>query len=263
MSTGSKSQTEFSYWQERAGTYSKLDDVSSKRTAYKIAEAAVRLGLSQPLILDVGCGPGKITKVLKQRIRHSKAIGIDISSKMISKAKDNDFTRDVSFAELNFLENNVILDSIHPNLIVMSLFLHHMTNGRDITAVKKAFNILQNNGWLLVAEAVPPSDLILEEYRRVFSLKEDRNCYTELDIAGMMKSAGFEKVGASSYRFTVRLNSWLNDPTLSDLLKQTLYDMHVNGSPNWKKAYNMSPIPGGDWELHCKMSLVCGRKKTR
>lgn len=54
----------------------------------KIVEQKLRRqGVKQPLIADLGCGPGVLTRELAEEIKDAKAVGIDLSTDMLSWAK--------------------------------------------------------------------------------------------------------------------------------------------------------------------------------
>jgi len=254
------------YWEKRSNTYKSLDDVSSKRTAYKIVNLAKSLGLPfAPSILDVGCGPGIITRVLRENFRHSTVWGIDFSEKMIQKAQQNCLP-DLKFTCEDFLSSSFIPDQKF-DFILMSLVLHHLLDGKDFVALLKANSLLAKNGSIIVAEAVPPEDEIFEEYRNVFLLKERRNCYLVNHLVAMLRSAEFVRVRSTTYRFWIRMFKWLNDDTLSKEKKRLIWSLHLNGSARWKLAYQMTSVKSNvrgfefdDYELKCKMALITGRK---
>lgn len=128
--------------------------------------------------------------------------------------------------------------------------------------LEKSYELLKNNGYILVAEAVPPEDEILGEYKLIFSFKETRNCYIPSNLISMLRKVGFIGVRFVDYPFKIKLKNWLNDKTLSEWRKGLIYDLHVNATPQFKKAYNMVAFPGGDYELTCKMCLVWGQKRV-
>lgn len=51
-------------------------------------------------IIDLGCGPGNSTAILKKYFKHAHITGLDYSSNMIQKAKEN-------YPDLNFVQGNV------------------------------------------------------------------------------------------------------------------------------------------------------------
>ena len=121
-----KDMRNISYWNKRGITYGDLDDVKSSRTAYKIIEMIRPLGLnSGSWILDAGCGGGYITKIIRDRIRHSNVVGVDLSRKMIEVASVEE-SPGLKFIAVDFFR---IISEIYSffNLVIMSLFLHHLT----------------------------------------------------------------------------------------------------------------------------------------
>lgn len=246
-----------SYWEKRAKTYGLLDDVKSKRTAYKIVNQIKKFGLNkEDFILDVGCGEGLITRVIRDNIRDSIVLGVDISERMIKKAKKLE-RKFLKFYVSDFFDMS--FDKAC-DLITMNLVLHHLIRGDDKRALSHAYSFIREEGWILISEAVPPEDNIYDYYKDIFSFKEERNCYLVSDLRNLLRIAGFHSVESFTFRFNIRLSSWLNDETLSERRRNILYDMHVNGSNRFKKAYKMESIGNGDYILSCKMAVVFGRK---
>jgi len=251
--------SDFSYWETRYKTYSKLDDVKSSRTAYKIVQFIKSIGLDTgSWVLDAGCGAGNITKIVRDNFRHSNVVGIDLSQKMIDAAKFRE-EKGLRFFCEDFFS---YISEINPffNLMIMSLVIHHFTNGLDQKALDKAHSCLKKNGNIIIAEAIPPSDQIFDYYQQIFSIKEDRNCYALADLLKMVRVAGFYDIKFQTYPFDIRLLSWLNDNTLTQAKKDLLYSMHVSASEEFKKAYCMKALSGGNYRLRCKMVLIAGRK---
>lgn len=250
------------YWNIRSNTYDGLDDVRSKRTAYKIVDIIRSLSPNRGVsILDIGCATGNITKVIRDNFRHSEVVGIDISKNMIksAKLKSRDGLRFLcrDMFDLHFMESF----KGEFDFVNMSLVLHHLVDEKDKEALQLIIDLyLKIGGYTIISEAVPPDDAVFEYYSDIFKLKENRNCYTEEKLARMMRGAGFSSVKSLSYRFPIRLLKWLDDDTLSLKSKKMIYDMHINSSEKFKKAYQMEFIGAGDYNLSCKMSVVWGKK---
>lgn len=247
----------FNYWQKRAETYGNLDDVKSKRTAYKIVGLIKDLSLNRfSSILDVGCAEGTITKVIRENFRHSNVLGIDLSEKMIERARHNSL-HGLNFYCCDFFN---FFSERKFDLILFSLVLHHLLFGDDKKAVHKAFNLVSSSGKIIVAEAVAPREEVFDYYKEIFKIKESRNCYLLKDLVSLVRSVGFSSVRAVTFRFDIRLLSWLNDKTLTPEKRELLYSMHTEASSEFKEAYNMQPLGGGDYSLSCKMALIVGKK---
>jgi len=250
---------DFRYWEKRGETYKDLDDVKSTRTAYKIVRVIKNMNLGRGAwILDGGCGRGDITRVVRDNIRHSNVIGVDLSKKMISGAKHKE-KYGLKFFDKDFFKFADKFDNFF-DLIYMSLFIHHLTDGNDQRALDEAYRAVKDNGYVLIAEALPPSENIFNYYSEIFRIKENRNCYLLQDLFKLIREAGFQTTHYITYKFDIKLKSWLNDNTLSEEKKKLLYLMHTEASSEFKKAYAMDPLPGGDYRLRCKMAVVTGRK---
>lgn len=251
-----------SYWNERSKTYDSLDDIRSKRTAYKIVNVIKSLGLREdPFILDVGCASGFVTRIIRDNFRKSCVVGLDISSGMIDRATRISRER-LSFIKGDFLEICWPFHLGNTDLIISSLVLHHLIDGRDKQALDRMYQFLKPNGAIVIAEAVPPDDEIFDYYQDIFRIKEERNCYTKSMLIAKVRSSGFISVRSTTYRFNLRLSNWLNDKTLSLEKKSVLWDMHISASDKFKKAYNMKQMASGDYLLSCKMAIVVGRKSS-
>jgi SAM-dependent methyltransferase len=252
-------QSDFLYWEKRGETYKDLDDVRSKRTAYNIVRMMKPFGINYgSWILDAGCGRGTITKVVKDNFRHSNVVGVDLSESMIdgAKLKKGPGLKFVCSDFFNFIDDFEDFYSV----TIMSLFIHHLLNGNDEKALRKIYEATKPNGHVLIAEAIPPADSIIDEYRRIFSLKENRNCYLLSDLLKMMRGAGFIDLKFITYRFDIRLLSWLNDKTLQPGQKHLLYSLHTEASREFKDAYSMEALQDKDYRLRCKMAILTGKK---
>ena len=92
------------------------------------------------LVVDLGCGPGNITKKIAVKWPHVRLLGIDGSNEMILRAKHNL----KSIGKENYLANveyiceeikNIQLSDIAPlgniKLLVSNSLIHHLTNIND------------------------------------------------------------------------------------------------------------------------------------
>ena len=112
-------------------------------------------------MIDVGCGDG--TLIWKIREKCKKVFGIDIDTKSIDIAENNNKYDNVYFINDDFLKydfGNIKFDSI---IFVASI--HHMNMDN---ALIKAKSLLNNNGKIIIVGLSKPSsitDYIIEIFR--------------------------------------------------------------------------------------------------
>lgn len=104
-------------------------------------------------VLDLGCGTGNVTKVIKERFPEAQITCVDIAENMIEMARlklseyDNIEYKIIDFSELCFTNEY--------NVVVSSLALHHLKNDVD---KKKVYNMiydaLQDGGVFYTADTV-------------------------------------------------------------------------------------------------------------
>lgn len=108
-------------------------------------DLAKRITAGQPKnILDIGCGPGNSTAVLKERFPKSEILGVDSSENMIEKAKK-------SYPDLRFRICDVTseLDSLDTyDVIFSNACLQWIPNHREF--IPAVFGKLNKNGVLAV-----------------------------------------------------------------------------------------------------------------
>lgn len=116
----------------------------SQRTQPAV-DLAKRIAVGQPkTVLDIGCGPGNSTSVLKERFPNAEILGVDSSSNMIEKAKK-------SYPDLNFHICDAVcdLDKLDTyDVIFSNACLQWIPNHREF--IPRVFNKLNKNGVLAV-----------------------------------------------------------------------------------------------------------------
>lgn len=113
-------------------------DIERMDTSYKISNlCALMEGLEPKRIVDFGCGLGDALNLLARRFQVSDAVGIDISSKMISSAREQ-------YPHYTFIEGSVEkLKDIKADLITFIDVLEHLEDIRGILdTAKKCASII-------------------------------------------------------------------------------------------------------------------------
>src|SRR5690606_11871580 len=100
-------------------------------------------------ILEIGCGPGNITKYLLFKRPDFNIYGIDIAPKMIALAKSNNPT-----ANFNIMDARQI-SSLKTKFdgIVCGFCLPYLSNTDCEKLIFDSFNLLNNNGLIYISFA--------------------------------------------------------------------------------------------------------------
>jgi len=98
-------------------------------------------------ILEIGCGPGNITKYLLSKQPGFDVFGIDIAPNMIELAKRNNPT--ASFAVMDSREISKITTKY--NAIICGFCLPYLSHNDSENFILDAKNILQNDGLLYIS----------------------------------------------------------------------------------------------------------------
>jgi ubiquinone/menaquinone biosynthesis C-methylase UbiE len=141
-------------------------------------------------VLDVGCGTGYFARLLADAVGpDGLVVGIDASPEMIEYANRKrghaaNCQFHVGAAEaLSFAPE-------HFDVVVSSLFMHHLPADLRATALGDMRRVLRPGGTLLIAEAQVPRARVLRLVARVHGY--DRMARAVPDLEGLIANAEFE-----------------------------------------------------------------------
>ena len=139
--------------------------------------------------LEIGCGNGHGTKLIKKYFNPRNIIGIDLDERMIRLAKKRNADQSISFlamdaAKLNFPDKyfDVIFDFG---------MIHHIPNWKD--CLKELRRVLKDDGKVILEDL--SSDTFKTSLGRVMKLLSDHpyaDMYSTAYFVNYMKSIGFE-----------------------------------------------------------------------
>ena len=154
-------------------------------------------------ILDAGCGTGRVTAELAERLPHGQVIAVDVSPNMLAKAKE--FLQPKYGARVTFLQADMselpMIESVDG--IFSSAAIHWVTDHRKL--FRSFFMALRKTGWLMaqcsgggnlsrVMHAVSKLT-VREPYAKYFEAWSDPRVYVdERATADRLRVAGFEDV---------------------------------------------------------------------
>lgn len=239
------------YWDQRAQTYANLEWVKNNH-AMNIIMDTINPQLDD-IVLDVGTGLGAMAVELAPLVE--KVIGIDNSCAMLCRAERADRVFYVEWDACEPLFAPKTFDKV-----VVRQVLHHMLESALQGMLRLYNGILKSGGRMIVIEPVCPAEIIRDEYKAIFALKDGRNVLTTDDVEETLKEAGFVKISRQPFvveKFSVR--NWLENNALEQEIQDKLFEMHVTASPEFKTAYNMR-ITNGDCLIDIQNVIVVGEK---
>ena len=106
-------------------------------------------------VLDVGCGTGYFACMLARVVgADGLVVGVDASAEMIGYATERATAQNCHF-QLGTAESLGFPDARF-DVVVSSLFMHHLPEDLRLTALKEMWRVLRPGGTLLIAEAYVP-----------------------------------------------------------------------------------------------------------
>jgi len=170
-------------------------------------------------LLDLGCGTGTLTLMLKSRHTSSKVIGLDGDVKIldIAKKKSSSAHLDIEWVyghstELPFEDSSV-------DHIFSSLMFHHLTADDKRRTLKECYRVLKPGAFLHIADWGIPSNLLM---RAAFYLVQflDGFSTTEDNVKGLLvkycQGSGLLKQSGSkafdTVFGTVRIDRFMKEP---------------------------------------------------
>lgn len=105
------------------------------------------LNSKTPKVLDIGCGPGNITRYLLSRLPESTIEGIDIAPNMVVLAKQNN--PKAQFYEMDIRSINTLTSKY--NGIICGFGLPYLSKTDCKTLIQDSYNLLKTKGLLYLS----------------------------------------------------------------------------------------------------------------
>ncbi|MBE6049089.1 MAG: class I SAM-dependent methyltransferase [Clostridium sp.] len=143
-------------------------------------------------VLDVGCGTGNMLNMIINKYNDVEAYGIDISDKMLLKAKEK--LGDRAYLTLGDSENLPYKDDKF-DLIMCNDSFHHYPN--PVNVLKEFHRVLKSGGVLILGDCWQPT---VSRFIMNFCIKlgvtncGDVKMYSEQEICSMLRKASFKNI---------------------------------------------------------------------
>ena len=133
-------------------SFGNIDSNVSYYHSGKAKIAKRELAFDPNKILDFGCGIGSMLKFLKENFKNSEFYAFDESLKSLEHIKLN-------YPDVNCLYDLNTIEKF--DLVILSNVIHHVKSSERNNFFKKIYNLLDDNGKLLIFEHNPYNPITL------------------------------------------------------------------------------------------------------
>jgi len=154
-------------------------------------------------VLDLGCGTGTLTILIKRAHPEAEVMGVDGDPAILRIAKSKvagaglDITLDYGLAfELPYNEDSF-------DRVVSSLVFHHLTRGDKVRSLKEVYRVLRLGGELHVADFGKPHNAAMSMVSFVMGRLEENLDNVKGLLPEMFRRAGFDHVEQTASHATI------------------------------------------------------------
>jgi len=165
-----------------------------------IEEARIASGFH---VLDLGCGTGTLTVLLKQTHPEAEIIGMDGDPTMlkIARAKAALQNLTIPFDEGMAFQLPYPDDSF--DRVVSSLMFHHLAIEDKPRALHEAYRTLKSGGELLIVDFAKPGNFLAWAISRIMRRMEKADDLIQGGLTAMIQRAGFQDAQISEQFMTI------------------------------------------------------------
>lgn len=154
-------------------------------------------------VLDLGCGTGTLSIVMKQSCPDAEVVGMDADRKILDRAASKALRAGLNLS----LEQGMAAALPYANnafdRVVCSLVLHHLTRGNKRRTLEEVFRVLRPGGELHVADFGKPHNATMSLVSLVIRYFEEASDNIQGLLPEMFRHAGFRQVEETAQFMTV------------------------------------------------------------
>lgn len=240
------------YWKGRAESYNNLNWVNDPGYLDMLISAGDFLDTD--IVLDIGTGAGVVAEALVPLV--DTVIGIDISLDMLPSQEIKN--RYLIYQKCNIQVLPYLYDSFFDRVTARMVF-HHIIKYTGL-AMTRCYDALKPRGKMILAESVPPTNEVFDEYKKIMHLKEERLVFKASNLIDLMSESGFKDI--TTYPYTIKrfsVKNWLVNNNLSQEIQDKLFQLHTEASDAFKQACNMV-ITEDDCLIDSNHLILVGKK---
>lgn len=208
-----------------AVTYDPITQYALPPNETWLREDAIKTIKGQPRrILDLGCGTGSTTLLLKQKFPLAEVIGLDLSPYMLVMAEYKAKQAGLEIQWLHGLAEATHLPSESFDVVTASLLFHETPSAIAQRILQEAFRLLKGNGQVMIfdgsQETLRHTDWLTEIFEEPY-IKD----YARHSVDAWLGATGFEAVYTESLWWTNQVSHGIKP--LSTGMRQVSYAENV------------------------------------
>ncbi|MBD2679503.1 MULTISPECIES: class I SAM-dependent methyltransferase [Nostoc] len=169
-------------------------------------------------ILDLGCGTGSTTLMLKQAFPEAEVIGLDLSPYMLVRAEDKSRTAGLDIVWRHGNAEKTGFSDASFDLVTASLLFHEIPDTVSLAILRESFRLLVTGGQVLIQDGNQKTLRQLEWLNDLFEEPYIRE-YANGSVEANMGAAGFEAVRTQDVWWINQVTSGIK-PIASENIRQ-------------------------------------------
>jgi ubiquinone/menaquinone biosynthesis C-methylase UbiE len=151
-------------------------------------------------VLDLGCGTGLLTMMIKRSVPESHLTGLDGDEAVLKIARDKSHGTDIQW------NHALAFDMPYPDqsfdVVVSSFVTHHLTSADKVRTFKEVRRVLRPDSWFHIVDFGPPFNILTRVQAVVMKNFERTADNFEGRILPMLTEAGFSGVKEAGHVIT-------------------------------------------------------------
>ncbi len=177
--------------------YDAVVRLTTRETVFKKALVDQAEIKSHQNILDLACGTGTLTILIKRNFPQTTVFGIDGDAKVLQIAESKTKKSDVEIQFEKGLSSSLPYLDESFDCVVSSLFFHHLTQENKLKTFREVFRILKNDGKLHLADWGLPSNHLMKIASRGIQLLDGKETTADNfngNLPFLIEESGFSKI---------------------------------------------------------------------
>ena len=154
-------------------------------------------------VLDLGCGTGTLTVLIKTLRPEAEVAGVDGDTEVLDLAKAKAERADVNIKWDHGLAFELPYPGQSFDRVLTSLMLHHLTSDNKRRTFREVLRVLRPGGGLHIVDFGKPHSLIVKAITRVIARLEEATDNLNGALPAMLAESGFVQVEEAGYIVTL------------------------------------------------------------